>query len=82
MKENLREFFIQHFTSPDRFQSIAFCYKHVIDIVSHVNSTNISYITFQKLSFVQYPLKMIRCYRKNNQMAFFMHTMEQINRPD
>ena len=48
----LRDFAILYNTSQDRFQSIAFCYKHGSDIVSHVKSTGISYITFQKPSFV------------------------------
>ena len=48
IKDCLRDFVILHNTSPDRFQSIAFCYKRGIDIVSHVKSTGISCITFQK----------------------------------
>ena len=79
IKDCLRDFVILHNASPDRFQSIAFCYKHGIDIVSQVKSTGISYITLQKPSFVQYTLKMILCYRKNNPMASFLDTMEQIN---
>ena len=79
IKECLKDFVIQDNTLPDRFQSNAFCYKHVIDIVSHVNFTSISYITFHKPPFVQYPLKMIICYRKNNEMPSFLHTVEQIN---
>ena len=76
----MRDFVILHNTSPDRFQSIAFCYKHGIDIVSHVKPSAISYITFQRPSFIHYPSKMILCYSKNNQMVSFFHTMEQINR--
>ena len=37
--ECFRDFVIQHDTSPDGFQSIPFCYKHGIDIVSHVKSS-------------------------------------------
>ena len=80
MNDCLINFPFLHNASPDRFQSIAFCYKHDIDIVLLVKSTGMSCITFQKPSFVQYPLKMIFWYRKNNQMAFFFHTVEQINR--
>ena len=80
IKDCLRDFLILQNASKNRFQSIVFCYKHGIDIVSLVKSTAISYVTFQKPSFVQYPLKMILCYRKNNQMPLFLHTMGQINR--
>ena len=45
IKKRFRDFVIQRNTSPDRFQSIAFCYKHCIDIVSDVKSTGISYIS-------------------------------------
>ena len=64
-------------------QIIAFCYIHGVDIFSHVKSTGISYITFQKPSFVQYSieeLKMIPFYWKNNQMDSLLDTMEQFNR--
>ena len=81
IKDCMWDFVTLHNTPPYRFQIIAFCYKHGIDIVSHVKPTGISYIAFQK------PLFNIHWrwynYRKNNQMAFFfLNTMEQINRPN
>ena len=43
-------------------------------------SNLLAYPISQKPAFVQYPLKMILCYCKNNQIASFLHTMEQIHK--
>ena len=71
----MRDFAIQHNAS-----LFALCHKRGIDIVSHIKCTGITYITLQKPSFVQFLLKIILCYCKNNEMASFLHTVEQSNR--
>ena len=40
----LRDFAVQHNTSPDRFQSIAFCNKHGTHTVSHAKSIYLAYL--------------------------------------
>ena len=56
---------IIHNTNVDRFQSLAFCLKDYIGIISHKKLIGASYLMFSKTTYFDHLIKVLLLYKKH-----------------
>ena len=73
INKELQEFEVIHNVNVDRFQSLVFCLKDHIGIISHEKMDGASYITFSKTTYFDHHIKMLLLYKKNalNKTMFY-----------
>ena len=69
---------ITYNTSPDKFQSLAFCHHSDVFILDHLKSQGISILKIRKSTFLNQPLSILLLYRKQSwSVSSFIDALSQ-----
>ena len=70
---------ITYNTSPDKFQSLAFCHHSDVFILDHLKSQGISILKIRKSTFLNQPLSILLLYRKQSwSVSSFIDALSQL----
>ena len=81
INSELQEFEIIYNASIDRFQSLTFCFKDHIGIISHEKMDAASYIIFSKTTYFGHHIKLLLLFKKHalNETLFYNWVAEFVN---
>ena len=81
INSELQKFEIIHNTNEDRFQSLAFCLKDHIGLITLEKMVRASYITFSKTTYFDHHIKLLLLYKKHalNETLFYNWLAEFVN---